>query len=224
MQVLIINGSPRTMGNTGKSLNFLQELFKQKTDTKVDFIQVSKLNFTACTGCSQCFKTGSCYLKDEADQVAELLYQADIIIMGTPTYEMMLSGLLKTFIDRVHFILEQRMVNKQVLALATYENYGGKQVARSLTNLFLVSGATVHRGLSFKVPYGTKVLTDTNQKKLTRAANRMYQAAQSEQHNNIILRIVHKLIFHFGMKPFVLKQGNRYRGVVAHWEEQRLSY
>ena len=51
-------------------------------------------------------------------------------MIGSPTYVSNVSGLLKTFIDRGHFVIEQLLRSKYAVGIANGENYGSRDTAR----------------------------------------------------------------------------------------------
>ena len=146
MIISIINGSPRSKGATGTILTEMNNYLGNKEDVTINYIDLSKLDMKFCTGCIHCYKTGTCMIKDDdIERVAAMVKASDGIIIGSPTYGSNISGMLKNFIDRGHFILEQALRNKKGFALSTYGIADGHQVVKILNKLFLVSGACMRK-------------------------------------------------------------------------------
>lgn len=52
-----------------------------------------------------------------------------------------ISGLLKVFVDRGHFVIEQLLKKKYAVSVSTFENYGGNDTAKVINKLLTFSGA-----------------------------------------------------------------------------------
>ncbi|MGN0953903.1 flavodoxin family protein [Dialister sp.] len=55
-----------------------------------------------CRGCLSCQQTGKCVIRDDMEPILALLKEADVLALTTPIYYYEMSGLLKTFLDRVN--------------------------------------------------------------------------------------------------------------------------
>ena len=103
MKVLAICGSPRK-GNTEWMLRELLEgLDSAEVDTEL--VLLRKLNIKGCDGCLACEaggenREGTCRIEDDMPQLYAKLLDADCVVFGTPVYFEMVSGQLKTFMDR----------------------------------------------------------------------------------------------------------------------------
>jgi len=100
MIIIGICGSPRKNGNTEillkEALKGAEEL---GTKTELILLRMKKIEF--CKGCEEvCEKTGSCQINDDMMEIYDKIGKSDGIIIGTPTYFNMISGVLKNFIDR----------------------------------------------------------------------------------------------------------------------------
>jgi len=103
MKVLAVCGSPRK-GNTEW---MLQKLLARLDNAGVDteLILLRKLNIKGCDGCLACetggkAREGICRIEDDMPQLYAKLLDADCVVFGTPVYFEMVSGQLKTFMDR----------------------------------------------------------------------------------------------------------------------------
>jgi multimeric flavodoxin WrbA len=136
MNVVLINGSPRKNGATGTILHAIESRM-QNNQVDTEFIHLADLNIEPCKGCCYCYKSGHCTIKDCADEIVEKIHQADGIVIGSPTYASNVSGQLKIFIDRGHFVLEQLLYGKYAISVATGENYGNKDTSKIIDNLIV---------------------------------------------------------------------------------------
>ena len=124
MKIIILNGSPRKNGATAKILHTLENNLLKFDNVEIEFINLIDKNIQQCRGCCSCYKTGKCFINDDADILSKKIESADGLIIGSPTYASNVSGLLKQFIDRGHFVIEQLLHNKYAISIATGENYG----------------------------------------------------------------------------------------------------
>ncbi len=105
-KILVIFGSQQKKGAGAKTF----EIFKSKFDsTEYSFetVFLSDYEITSCRGCTVCFKKKECVIKDDVTTIVEKMKSSDGIIFVTPIYAMNISGLLKTFIDRISYMLHK---------------------------------------------------------------------------------------------------------------------
>ncbi|MBO4628633.1 MAG: flavodoxin family protein, partial [Treponema sp.] len=69
MKVLILNGSPRSNGNTSIAVNELAKIFaEEKIETEI--IQLGSKDIRGCIACGSCFKNGKCVFDDMVNELA----------------------------------------------------------------------------------------------------------------------------------------------------------
>ena len=99
MNVLYINGSPRSKGKVASIMRMINEASAFKHNT--DWIDVYSMKMMPCRGCMKCRDTGICILpRDDAHMAGEKISRADILIIGTPTYWGNMSSMLKMLFER----------------------------------------------------------------------------------------------------------------------------
>lgn len=98
--VVIVSGSKRKGNTLGIANVYADELSKR--GCHVHLIDLSSLKLEYCDGCLECDESQVCKYADEFGSIIESVRMADIIILGTPTRWRLLSGELKTFIDRLN--------------------------------------------------------------------------------------------------------------------------
>lgn len=219
MKIIIINGSYRKDGATAKILNQIKENLSIHTDVDIDMINIAELELNFCRGCCSCYITGECIFKDDIENLSNKIKEADGIVLGSPTYASNVSAQMKLLIDRGHFVMEQLLNNKYSISVATYENFGGHDTSRILNKLLFLSGSYINGKIIYKVPFNINPLTDPKLlKQLSRKSELLYNNILHK--NTFILQtMLHKLIFNFGIKPFVIKKGTDYKGVIKHWNQ-----
>ena len=225
MKIVIINASPRKNGATATILNGLAENLSAKNDVELANIDLSDLRLNFCMGCCLCYKTGSCHIDDDAEMLSELISSADGVIIGTPTYVSSISGQLKTFIDRGHFVVEQLLKGKYTMGIVTYENAGGRSALNALKKLFIFSGAKRFDNLMVKLPFNSNPIESRRIMNAIRSkSDNLYMAIAKKKAPTVIYAIVNFFVFNYGIKPFVMKKGDQYGGVLKHWEMRSIAY
>lgn len=223
MKIVLINASARKNGATAKILKEFANNLSSKNGVELSLVNLSDIKLNFCSGCGQCYKKGVCYIDDDAEMLSELVSSADGIIIGTPCYVSSISGQLKTFIDRGHFVIEQLLKDKYTIGIVTYENADGSSAFKALSKLFVYSGAKTVDKLIVKLPFNSDPVAN---KKVTAnietKSNKLYESILNKRTATTKNRIVHFFVFNFGIKPFVLKKGDLYSGVIKHWEKRKI--
>lgn len=222
MKIIIINGSPRKNGITSKILHCIEEQLTQKDSTSVDYVDLIDLNIKVCKGCCACYHTGMCYIEDDAEKLVQMISESDGIVIGSPTYASNISGLLKVFVDRGHFVIEQALYGKYAMSVATGENYGSKDTSQVINKLLKYSGAKVSGRIVQNISFGEDLEGyKTIANKIKRETEKLYKGIQYKQ-RYIWQSFLHKIIFSIGIKPFVLKKGQAYSGVIDKWKNAKV--
>ena len=63
LKVLILNGSPRTEGNTTIAIHEMEHVFEEN-GVEYETIQVGKMDIRGCAACGTCYKNGKCMFDD----------------------------------------------------------------------------------------------------------------------------------------------------------------
>ena len=219
MKVLIFNGSPRNNGTTATVLHRIETELK-KGDVEVDFYDLGNIEMSHCTGCCSCYRTGACCLSDDAEILSQKISEADGIVLGSPTYASNVSGLMKDFIDRGHFVIEQLLYGKPCITVATGENYGNRSARKVLDNLVLYSGGKISDHILLKIPFnGISGMKKAITRKTFRASERLIWEIKGKK-KHLVQCFCHGIIFRLGIRPFVMKKGAAYAGVVRKWKER----
>lgn len=103
MRLLGICGSPRK-GNSEWMLSTLLHA-AAAAGARTELVLLRKQRIEPCRGCLACEKRdaegrGACIIEDDVRDILPELLAADIIVLATPGYMGLLSGLMKTFLDR----------------------------------------------------------------------------------------------------------------------------
>ncbi len=133
MKIISVGGSPRKGNSEWMLTTLCQEL--TRLGAEVDILLLRKMDVKMCRGCLACEKggkerQGDCVIKDDMADVYPNLINADVIILATPGYMEMLSGLLKNFLDRTCAVWP-RLEGKGLAGLAVAE----EGIGQTLQNL-----------------------------------------------------------------------------------------
>lgn len=212
VKIIVINGSPRVNGLTASILHAIEgELISKGTD--VEYYDLINLDIKHCCGCCSCYRTGHCFMNDDAERLSEKIQKADGLVLGSPTYASNVSGLMKDLIDRGHFVIEQLLTGKHCITVATGENYGCKTTGKILNDLIIFSGGMLSAHVTMKAPFnGSKEIKRKIGKVSRKAAFRLAGKKKS-----VLQILYHHLVFSIGIRPFVRRKGELYKGVAKQW-------
>lgn len=103
MRILVLNGSPRSGGNTKKMVAAFAE-GAATAGHHVDVVDVCKKKIGGCLACEYCHTKGrgECIQKDDMQEVYALLREAEMLVIASPIYYHGISGQLKCAIDRFY--------------------------------------------------------------------------------------------------------------------------
>lgn len=220
MKIVIINGSPRKSGATATLLKRMNDFLTAQDNVEVIFINLSDYSLLPCSGCMHCYKNGTCCQNDRLEEINATISESDGLIIGSPTYSGSMSGLLKVYIDRSHFVLEQALKNKYTFALSTYEIAGGSGVASALKTLFRFAGGHFVDSYTCKVAFNTLSQNSSESEKIIlKKAEKFYKAINRKDKKPVFDRIINYVALNLIMKPQVLKRPEQYRAVIKRWKE-----
>lgn len=116
--ILILSASGRKGGN---SETLASEFGKGASAAghRVEMISLRDRTIGFCRGCLSCQKTGHCVTHDDAEEIAQKMLGADVIVFATPIYFFEMSGQMKTMIDRTNPLYPADYAFRDVYLLAT---------------------------------------------------------------------------------------------------------
>lgn len=113
MEILGINGSPRSGGNTEILLNAVLAGAKE-AGASVSSVKLKDLDVSPCRACDACKRTGKCIQKDDMQDLLSKMEESEVWILGTPVYWWGATAQLKAFIDRWYGINRDFFKNRKV--------------------------------------------------------------------------------------------------------------
>ena len=142
MKVLLINGSPKTKGNTAFALEQMAEVFAQQ-GIESEILHVGNLPLRGCVACGNCYNTGKCTFDDIVNEAAAKFKDADGMVVGSPVYFASSNATVNAFLDRLFYSshFDKRM---KVGASVTVARRGGcSSTFDQLNKYFTISGMPV---------------------------------------------------------------------------------
>lgn len=223
MKITIINGSPRKNGATAKILKKMQENFENKEDVTVSYHNLIDYSLLDCSGCMTCYARGVCHLKDNLEDINNIVAESDALIIGSPVYVSNVPATLKKYIDRGHFVLEQSLHGKYAFAVSTYEIGGSSDVISILNKLFRMSGGIILGNLQIKLPFNSNPLSLPNiEQKLEKTSNRIYSSIKRKKGKKLIDKLINHIAIHYVIKPYANKRPKKYKAVFERWAKLKI--
>jgi len=97
--LVIIQGSPRALGNCGILAGWAVDAAHELGRT-AQVIYPHDMDIHCCIGCYQCYNTGTCVFDDDMGNVIGAIREASLLIVCAPVYTNTVPGGLKLLIDR----------------------------------------------------------------------------------------------------------------------------
>ena len=102
MKVLMINGSPRTSGNTSMALEEMRKVFESEgIETKI--VQIGNKDIRGCLACGRCKELGKCVFNDVVNELAIDFEKADGLVVASPVYYASANATLIAALDRLFY-------------------------------------------------------------------------------------------------------------------------
>jgi multimeric flavodoxin WrbA len=99
MNILGISGSPHENGNTAYAVQYALNVL-EKEGYEIKYITLSGKDIKPCIGCFKCQQTHACYQQDDMSEIIDALKWCHGLLIGSPAYFGMITGQLKTMMDR----------------------------------------------------------------------------------------------------------------------------
>jgi multimeric flavodoxin WrbA len=138
----------------GQALSMLE---KSGLETRFFTVRGKRIGF--CTHCDFCLKNRKCVVKDDMDEVYNLLKSAEAFVFASPVYNGGVSGQLKTVMDRCRALLaadKNVFKGKPGMAIAVGgDRIGGQELAiQQILTFFILNGIVPISGGSFGANLG----------------------------------------------------------------------
>lgn len=99
MNILGISGSPNSQGNTAFAVQYALNILESE-GVKTKYISLADKEIKPCIACWNCVTDRECIFQDDMTEIYDALRWCDGVIIGSPVYFGLVSGQLKTIMDR----------------------------------------------------------------------------------------------------------------------------
>ena len=128
MKKIFIFSSSLRKGSNSDALALKIKEGAEKAGNEVAYLKANEIKLNYCIGCLTCTKTGKCVLKDSMNG------ESDVLVFASPIYYYGISGLLKTFLDRLNPLFNVTNKFKEVyLAFSAAEDEGETTYEKAIT-------------------------------------------------------------------------------------------
>lgn len=142
LKVLMINGSPRSKGNTYTALHEMEQIFT-KEHMETEILHVGNQDIRGCIACSFCKKTGKCVFADLVNETARLFEQCDGLVLASPVYYASANATLIAFLDRLFYSTGFDKSMKVGASVVVARRGGLSAAFDELNKYFTISGMPV---------------------------------------------------------------------------------
>jgi multimeric flavodoxin WrbA len=171
-------GSARK-GHTHRAvLQFLGNL-RALGDVEYEIVALGDYRLEACRGCLSCFTKGEefCPLHDDRNLLIKKIEASDGVIFASPNYSFQVSGLMKTFLDRLGFVFHRPSFHgKTFTSIVAQGIYGGNKIVKYLDFVGYGLGFNTVKGSCFTA---LQPMTEKEKEKigrtLARQSRRFYE-------------------------------------------------
>ncbi|MCL6639408.1 MAG: flavodoxin family protein [Firmicutes bacterium] len=146
MKVIGVSGSPAGNGSVDRLVQIILQNLGQWDS---EFISLRNLRIDPCKGCMACTGTNRCVQKDDWAYVEDKIRQAELMVLGVPTYygaAFGVNGLTHNFLERWFSLRHQGFkskINKVILAAVSGEEHGNKAIENLKTFFEMYHGIKV---------------------------------------------------------------------------------
>lgn len=102
MKVLILNGSPKSAGNTAIAIEEMRKVFAEE-GVETEIVQVGNKDVRGCIACGRCGELGRCVFDDVVNEIAEKFEKADGLVVASPVYYASANATLIAVLDRLFY-------------------------------------------------------------------------------------------------------------------------
>jgi multimeric flavodoxin WrbA len=133
MKVLGISGSVRRDGNTASLVKVILDRC-EGAGIKTEFVSLAGKKILPCLGCEKCREKKWCVIEnDDWVEIVQKVIDADVLVIGSPTYYYDVGGHIKNFIDRTYSLYHDRkLAGRKGVAVAVCANKGATRTIQTL--------------------------------------------------------------------------------------------
>ncbi len=142
MKVLILNGSPKSNGNTMIAINEMVKVFDAE-GVETEIVQVGNKDVRGCVSCGSCARTGKCAFDDIVNEIAPKLEASDGMVVASPVYYASANATLIACLDRLFYSSHFDKTMKVGASVVVARRGGCSATFDELNKYFTISGMPV---------------------------------------------------------------------------------
>ena len=142
MKVLLINGSPKSNGNTAAALREMEAVFASE-QIETEILHVGNQAIRGCIGCGKCAEAGRCVFDDLVNEAAPKFEACDGLVAGSPVYYASANATLVAFLTRLFYSTHFDKTMKVGAAVVAARRGGLSATFDELNKFFTISGMPV---------------------------------------------------------------------------------
>ena len=142
MKVLILNGSPKTNGNTMTAISEMVKVFDSE-GVESEVIHVGNKDIRGCVSCNSCASKGKCVFDDVVNEIAPKFEAADGLVLASPVYYASANATLIACLDRLFYSSSFDKTMKVGASIVVARRGGCSATFDELNKYFTISGMPV---------------------------------------------------------------------------------
>ena len=142
MKVLILNGSPKTNGNTMTAISEMVKVFDSE-GVESEVIHVGNKDIRGCVSCNSCATKGKCVFDDVVNEIAPNFEASDGLVLASPVYYASANATLIACLDRLFYSSSFDKTMKVGASIVAARRGGCSATFDELNKYFTISGMPV---------------------------------------------------------------------------------
>lgn len=142
LKVLMLNGSPRSNGNTAVALREMETVFREN-GVEVETVVIGNRAIRGCVACGGCAKIGKCVFDDAVNELAPKFEAADGLVVASPVYYASANATLVACLDRLFYSTPFDKTMKVGAIVVCARRGGCSATFDELNKYFTISGMPV---------------------------------------------------------------------------------
>ena len=142
MKVLILNGSPKSAGNTAIAIEEMRTVFAEE-GVETEIVQVGNKDVRGCIACGRCGELGRCVFDDVVNEIAEKFEKADGLVVASPVYYASANATLIAVLDRLFYSSHFDKTMKVGASVVCARRGGCSATFDELNKYFMISSMPV---------------------------------------------------------------------------------
>lgn len=153
MKVLIINGSPRTGGNTSIAVDEIVKTLNEE-GVESEVVQIGNQDIRGCIACGSCAEKGRCVFDDAVNELAPKFEEADGLIVASPVYYASANATLIACLDRLFYSTHFDKSMKVGASVVVARRGGCSATFDELNKYFTISNMPIASGQYWNSVHG----------------------------------------------------------------------